>query len=893
MIPFTQAAFEAFCTAHRVTPKTRAYIDASFEAPARRVLPGKKNSKSTIPCPKMGFVLAMESNPERACILDHLFDDDVIGYLEQPHSKLHLAYRREDGKRIRAVSTVDCMVFDRNEGLILEEVKPWEKLLALSEEDPVRYRRLGSRIVSPPAEEAASIYGAQFRFVTERSVPAVRSQNHQTLFDYAETRGCPSGAQLDQLARAFNGRECLNGHELESIDRNILLGAVTHGHLFVDFDQVRLAKLNRVMFYRTVKARDALVVIHRAAAFSRFDQDLNNAIPGDRLDLDGTLLTITLVTDTQVFAADDGMAALTFERSTVNAQLEAGKACLIDGTRSLSEPLASASLEDMREAQRRLLMVNGSDIPAHLGPAPQVTRRTLSTWRTASRQAIAALKDPLIALLPKRYARGNRVSRLAPDEREFLQDHIATIYLQDNARSIKGAHADYKPKAVAAGMDEISLETYRRAVKKLDAEAVALARDGEKSAQNAAAFDEFLELSSDRHGRYPMDRVHIDHTILDVHVLSSQTGEQVETKRPTLTLAIDSFSRAIVGMFISLEKPSREHVLCCICDIVRRRKRLPTTIAVDGGSEFYSTDFESTMAFYGTCIRSREGKPRSGNVIERAFGITNDQFLHELVGNTKLSKIVRLLTPTVDPQNLACIPLVELMEGLEEYWFEIFNKKWKKLCHFMTPEAAFRKGVRELGSRSHRRILFDKDFLIRVLPTIKGNSSRGVDPQRGFTCLHDDYNHPIFYSSRGNLRVEQIKINPWNPSVVFAWFQGQWIECVCRNRRDLVGDDFDQRRAFFEERPALIADVLEAQNDASVDIAEVVERLNVHRDRPVATLRDGAGSYQASVPVVVADDQSAVRRRTEKTDPPRFKTSSTATSSLPALSDKSWREAYR
>ena len=96
---------------------------------------------------------------------------------------------------------------------------------------------------------------------------------------------------------------------------------------------------------------------------------------------------------------------------------------------------------------------------------------------------------------------------------------------------------------------------------------------------------------------------------------------------------------------------------------VRRQNRLPQIIVVDNGKEFNGVYFEVLLGAYNIAKKSRPaGKPRFGSVCERIFGTINTQFIHNLVGNTQLTKSVRNLTKSVDPTRRAAWTLEELAE---------------------------------------------------------------------------------------------------------------------------------------------------------------------------------------------------------------------------------------
>jgi len=59
----------------------------------------------------------------------------------------------------------------------------------------------------------------------------------------------------------------------------------------------------------------------------------------------------------------------------------------------------------------------------------------------------------------------------------------------------------------------------------------------------------------------PLEVVEIDHTEVDVFLVNETTRKTVD-KRPWLTLAIDVFTRIVVGFHLSMDKPSRWACAC-------------------------------------------------------------------------------------------------------------------------------------------------------------------------------------------------------------------------------------------------------------------------------------------------------------------------------------------
>ena len=75
--------------------------------------------------------------------------------------------------------------------------------------------------------------------------------------------------------------------------------------------------------------------------------------------------------------------------------------------------------------------------------------------------------------------------------------------------------------------------------------------------------------------------------------------------------------------------------------------------------------FDTLLARYECTKKTRPpAQPRFGSVCERLFGEANTQFLHNLAGNTQMTKSPRQLTRAVDPKRHAVWTLAALYERL-------------------------------------------------------------------------------------------------------------------------------------------------------------------------------------------------------------------------------------
>lgn len=146
----------------------------------------------------------------------------------------------------------------------------------------------------------------------------------------------------------------------------------------------------------------------------------------------------------------------------------------------------------------------------------------------------------------------------------------------------------------------------------------------------------------------PLELVLIDHTRVDAWaVVEDEYGRLVMTERPWLTLAIDVYSRMIVGAVMSFEPPSVYSAMLCLRQIVRAKEFLieryghhkgatdgygkPTTIVMDNGWEFSGISMQSVCEGAGIHVMwAPVGTPKFKAIVERFFRTLNERVWHRL-----------------------------------------------------------------------------------------------------------------------------------------------------------------------------------------------------------------------------------------------------------------------
>jgi putative transposase len=203
---------------------------------------------------------------------------------------------------------------------------------------------------------------------------------------------------------------------------------------------------------------------------------------------------------------------------------------------------------------------------------------------------------------------------------------------------------------------------------------------------------------------------------------------------------------------------------------------LPQTIVVDGGKEFQSVYFESLLARYECTKKCRPpAKARFGSTCERIFGTTNKQLIHNLQGNTQISRQVRQVTKGVDPQNQAIWPLKELHQCLTEYVYEVYDTVDHPSLG-QSPRAASEDGFLRTGMRLHRIVPYDNEFLIFTLPTTRRGTAQ-VSLGRGVKIHYLYYWCEAFRDPAVENTKVPVRFDPFDVGTAYAFVNNRWAEC--------------------------------------------------------------------------------------------------------------------
>lgn len=270
----------------------------------------------------------------------------------------------------------------------------------------------------------------------------------------------------------------------------------------------------------------------------------------------------------------------------------------------------------------------------------------------------------------------------------------------------------------------------------------------------------------------PLDQVQIDHTVIDLIIVDERDRQPIG--RPYLTVAIDVYSRCLVGMVVTLEPPSAVSVGLCLahiaCDKRPWLERLgveadwpmsgkPKLLYLDNATEFKSEALRRGCEQHGIQLSYRPpGQPHYGGIVERVIGTTM-QWVHELPGTTFSNPNQR---GEYDAERMAALTLREL-----ERWLTLAAASYHGTVHGslqQTPAKRWAEGIARCGSPPV--VTHTTAFLVDFLPVIRRTLTR-----TGFVIDHIHYFADVlkpWIARRDNLPQFLIRRDPRDISRVWV-----------------------------------------------------------------------------------------------------------------------------
>ena len=201
---------------------------------------------------------------------------------------------------------------------------------------------------------------------------------------------------------------------------------------------------------------------------------------------------------------------------------------------------------------------------------------------------------------------------------------------------------------------------------------------------------------------YPLQLIEMDHTECDIILVDDE--HRLPIGRPWITVAIDIYSRMIVGYYLSMNAPSVTSVGMCVSNTILPKDTLlakfdvnanwnvwgfPETIHVDNGADFRADAVKKAGLAHGINIEFRPvGRANFGGHIERAIGTLMSE-IHNLPGTT-FSNIKQRGEYNSDAN--ASMTFFEFEKWLVTFITKIYHKRVHNSLS-LTPEQQWEEGL--------------------------------------------------------------------------------------------------------------------------------------------------------------------------------------------------------
>lgn len=776
----SKEGFEQWCRRLGLSDQARAVITPIRTLPpARHVQSSAGNVSGTYPSLKMECAIQFESHKDElpfVYLTDH--DPHILEFYDQPAGEIKLKYRNQDDTRnVTVKHTPDFFVL-REESAGWVECKMEEDLKRLAKKMPFRYQQHSDGSwFCPPGEAYAAQFGLTYRLFSSGEIDWTYNQNLRFLGEYL--RGSPPPVSPDvALAirttvmsqpgiRLLNLITTLHRGDADDIYQLLL----TH-QLYVDLMAARLTDYERVQVFLDQDQAESYASLKPTSTSLPRPSTLQLTV-GTPIVLDGKRWTIFNPGATEVLLLSEDRQVLPVPNDAFDELIRSGR--LTGLTQPAAPPkyeegrelLAQASPAALEEANHRYAIITGTDRSA------TTPSRTVRRWRAQWSEAQASYGNGFIGLLPQANLQGNRRSRLDERTEELLTTFITEQYETLKQQSKKAVYLLLQREAERRQIPVPSYTTFLNRIKKRPLVEQTRKRQGPRAAAQVEEWHWELELTTPKHGERPLDVAHLDHTLLDIELVSARTGRPLG--RPWVTFLTDAFSRRLLACYLTFDPPSYRSCMMTLRECVNRYGRLPQTMVVDGGSDFQSTYFETLVTYYGCEKKTRPwAKPRYGSVIERLFGTANTQFIFNLTGNTQIMKQVRQVTKSIAPQTQAVWTLGDLYAYLCLWAYDVYDQQVHPALG-MSPHDAFAMGVTLGGSRKHLQALYDDDFRYVSLASTRKQTAQ-VEPGRGVKINYVYYHAKAMDVREVHKQQVPVRYDPFDLGTAYAYIQGRWVQ---------------------------------------------------------------------------------------------------------------------
>jgi putative transposase len=301
--------------------------------------------------------------------------------------------------------------------------------------------------------------------------------------------------------------------------------------------------------------------------------------------------------------------------------------------------------------------------------------------------------NDLRALIPATGERGGKhTSRLSDAVEAIVASAIQDKYYVREAVTIDDVVCEIavrideenRSRAVHEKLKAPSRRTVARRISALDMRGRFAARHGPRAARQ-----EFSQYGATEYPQVPLERVEIDHTLIDLIVIDDQ--DNLPLGRLTLTYCLDMATRYPLGYYMGFEPPSYLTVMECLHHAIRPKEStmekygtenewiaygIPSTLVIDNGKEFIGQDLQDACLLLGIVLQQTPVRtPQFKAGVERLFGSLNTMLFHTLPGTTFSDPQKR---GDYDSARQACVYLSDIDRIMNLFIVDIYAQRFHR-----------------------------------------------------------------------------------------------------------------------------------------------------------------------------------------------------------------------
>ncbi len=381
-------------------------------------------------------------------------------------------------------------------------------------------------------------------------------------------------------------------------------------------------------------------------------------------------------------------------------------------------------------------------------------------------------------------------------------------------------------------------------------------RIGKRTAEN-----KFKEIGDGVEVNYPLERVEIDHTPVDV-ILVDENGSSLG--RPYLVLAIDKFSRNVLGFSIGISNGvGWPEVMQCIKHIISDKSYtkeiypfienkwnafgIPKTLVIDNGLEFKNNAMKDACYQLGFVLQFCPPKvPQWKGSIERFFGTANTNLFHNLPGTTRSNPTK--LGDDENPTKTAGLTFSAFIALVHKWIIDVYTQDLNKGAGGI-PALIWEKAVEQHpvwpNSISETAILLGRTAYRKV-------SRQGIE----LGTLHyncNELNKLLLNFTQQNKGKDEdflIKYDPQNLGEVYVYdhlINKKWIKVPCTNpnyAKNLSEWEHKEMKAYAKKQFGIVD--IEALAKAKFHIRKMIENGIGYTEKEVARAKKVTSEQEIS-----------------------------------------------